>query len=804
MKLSSNWLREWVQPRADAAKIAERLTLAGLEAEVESVGSELPGIVVGLIDEVKPHPQADRLRVCTVDVGEKEMLTIVCGAANARPGMKAPVARVGTKLPDGTEIKQASLRGVDSAGMLCSAKELGLSEKSEGLLEFDSSAPIGKAISDYLDLKDDLLNLELTPNRGDCLSIAGLAREVAAIFAVPLKAPAMPATKIGNARKLAVKIDSRVGCSRYAGRVIAGLNPAARTPDWMRERLRRSDLRCIHPLVDISNYVMLELGQPLHAFDAAKLSGGIHVRLTQPGETLQLLNDQTVKLDAADLLIADEQGPLALAGIMGGLPSSVTALTTDVFLESACFNPERLAASGRRLKIPSDALYRFERGVDPELQRRALERATQLVLDICGGSAGPVTETLGPKSRPVSIRLRRERLDRLLGHEIPGSKVESLLKRLGLGLKRLGKTGWQITVPSHRYDLRIEPDLIEEVARLYGYEHIPAKPYAAQLAPAAQPEQLRPLAGAREKLVARGYQEVVTYSFVEEKVQRQLTPAVTAIPLDNPMAETQSVMRTTLWSGLIPTLRYNQQRQHARVRLFEAGVCFSELNGKILERMYVSGIAAGPALPEQWGTPARVVDFFDVKSDVEALLGAAAAACRFEGGEHPALHPGQTARILRGDRELGWIGVLHPKLLKSLDLPAAPVLFELDWELLRQTGLPNPVTPSEFPSSRRDLALVVPENLGVFDLVQRAREVAGGLLRDLTVFDVYRGPALPKGFKSVALGLIFQENSRTLTDVEVDAAVQAVARHLINEFGASLRGDSSGGVDQGGTGGSTV
>lgn len=800
MKISMSWVREWASPKAADRELAARLTLAGLECEAEPLPVLPAEIVVGRVRKVEPHPQADRLRVCAVDVGEKDLLTIVCGASNVRAGMTAPAALPGARLPDGVEIKEASLRGVESSGMLCSARELGLSDKSEGLLELDPDARPGVPLVEHLRLEDALLNLELTPNRGDCLSVAGLAREIAAVYGLALKRPKMPAAKPAIARRYAIKLDSRSDCPRYAGRAIAGINLEARTPDWMRERLRRSGLRCVHPVVDITNYVMLELGQPMHAFDAARISGGIRVRRAQPGETLRLLNEQNVTLAPADLLIADDSGPLALAGIMGGLPSSVTPTTTDIFFESACFNPELVAATGRRLRMASDALYRFERGVDPGLQREALERATQLLLQICGGSPGPVTEAGTRRPKPVSLRLRRARLEQLLGCSVPDTEVERLLKRLGIGLKRLGKTGWQARIPSHRYDLRIEPDLIEEVARLHGYERIPARPYAAQLAPAPVPER-ESLAQLREQLIARGYHEVITYSFVDAALQQRLTPDVTGIPLDNPMAETLSVMRTTLWSGLIPAWQYNHQRQQKRVRLFEVGVCFGLANGEVVETRRIGGLAAGTAMPEQWGQPVRPVDFFDVKGDVAGLDG---EPFRFEPGRHPALHPGQTARIFRGGRPAGWLGVLHPRLVQVLDLPEAPVLFELDADVLEEAGLPRLAPVSEFPASRRDLALVLKEEVMAGTVLEHARGAGGPLLREARVFDVYRGSGLPSGFKSVALGLIFQDNSRTLTDQEVDAAVQAVAQRLQKELAASIRGETGGGVDQGGIGRSAV
>lgn len=799
MRISLSWLRERANPRATDAELAARLTRAGLECEVEPAPATSKHVLVGLILSVKPHPQADRLRVCEVDAGGKAPATIVCGAANAREGMKAPVALPGAKLADGTQIKVSALRGVESAGMLCSAKELGLAEKSEGLLELDPGAKVGEPVAKHLGLDDAVLALELTPNRGDCLSVAGLAREVAAVFGVPLKASPGRAVPVASKARIDVRIDSKADCPRYAGRVIENLDPKARTPDWMRERLRRSGIRSIYPVVDITNYVMLELGQPLHAFDSSKVAGALRVRRAKAGESLKLLDERTYEFTKGDLLIADDARPLALAGVMGGMPSGVTAQTTSIFFESACFAPELVAATGRRLRLPSDALYRFERGVDPSLQRRALERATELVLQVCGGQAGPISDAGVTKPKAITVKLRHERLNRLLGHDIDGAEVERLLKRLGLGLKRLGKAGWQATIPPHRYDLRLEVDLIEEVARLYGYERIPARPYAAELPPAPVPER-RPLDLARDRLAARGWQEVITYSFVDQKLEGQLAPGAGAIPLDNPIADTLALMRTTLWSGLLPAWRYNQQRQRKRVRLFELGVCFNDVNGRVVETEKLALLAAGTAAAEQWGTPARPVDFFDLKADLEAL----AAGFTCERGEHPALHPGQSARILAGGKPVGWLGRLHPRLVRELDLPEAPVLLELETAALAVARLPQPVVPPEFPASRRDLAVVLREDVPAGVLLAEARAAGGGLLRESGVFDVYRGQGLPNGFKSVALSLIFQDNSRTLTDEEVQAAVEVVTQRLQSQLGATIRGDSGGGVDQGGTGGSAL
>jgi phenylalanyl-tRNA synthetase beta chain len=793
VKISLQWLRERANPKVSDVELAARLTRAGLECEVEPGVSGLPNVVVGEIRSIAPHPQADRLRVCEVDFGGKAPATIVCGAANARAGMKAPVALPGAKLPDGTEIKVSALRGVESAGMLCSAKELALAEKSDGLLELDAGAKVGQPIGKHLGLEDAVLSLELTPNRGDCLSVAGLARETAAVFAIALDEPATKPAPVASKARIGVRIDNKKDCPRYAGRVIEQIDPAARTPDWMRERLRRSGIRSIHPVVDITNYVMLELGQPMHAFDCSKLAGDIRVRRAQAGESLELLDEREYAFTPDDLLIADAERPLALAGVMGGMPSGVSGETTAIFFESACFAPERVAATGRRLKLPSDALYRFERGVDPSLQRRALERATALLLGICGGRAGPVTEAGIVRPAPVSVKLRHARLNQLLGYAIPAAEVERLLKRLGIGVKKLGKAGWVGAIPPHRYDLRLEVDLIEEVARLYGYERIPARPYAAELPPAPVPER-RPLDLAGDRLASRGWQEVVTYSFVDARLEGLLAPGANAIPLDNPIADTLALMRTTLWSGLLPAWRYNQQRQRKRVRLFEIGVCFTR-DPAIVETEKLALLAAGTAAPEQWGVSSRPVDVFDLKADLEALAG----NLSFERGEHPALHPGRTARITAGGRAVGWLGTLHPRLVRELDLPEAPVLAELETLALAEARLPRPTAPSEFPASRRDLAPVLKDEIPVAEVLAEVRKAGGAFLKDTGVFDVYRGKGLPNGFKSVSLSLIFQDNSRTLTDQEVESAVEAVTQRLQAQLGATIRGDSGGGVDEGGT-----
>jgi len=789
MQLSLNWLREWVIPAATATELAHKLNMAGLEAEASPLAKHaLDGVVVGRILTAEKHPQADRLRVCTVDIGTGKPQQIVCGAPNARAGLCAPVATVGSTLPGDVQIKAAQLRGVDSAGMLCSAKELMLSDKSDGLLELDDAATPGMPISSYLKLDDTLLTLELTPNRGDALSIQGLAREVGALYGLQPCKPVIEAVQVSSERTLAVTLESTQDCTRYLGRVIEGIDPLARTPDWLRERLRRSGIRSIHPVVDITNLVMLELGQPMHAFDLDKLAGPVQVRRARAGETLKLLTEETVTL-SQELLITSGGQPVAMAGVMGGADSGVTAATTNLFFESAAFSTAAVAGTARRHKLSSDAAYRYERGVDPALQAEALERATALTLAICGGRVGPVTATGGDVPGTL-IRLRHQKLLDLLGVEIPAAAVESRLQALGVTLTVVSAGTWDCTPPSWRFDLAIEQDLVEEVARLFGYENIPARPYLAALVPPVQSEARRPAARIRDALVARGWQEAVTYSFVDPRLQARLTPGFIGIPLDNPIAETMAVMRTTLWTGLIGAWLHNHQRQMRRVRFFELAGIFAETEGRIVETPCLAGLAFGNALAEQWSAKARPVDFYDLKADVEALcaaFGGDATHFRFEQGHHPALHPGRTASLIRNGRSIGVLGELHPELVHSLDLPGAPLLFELDWSALSAATVPVAESVPEFPASRRDIALVVDEAIPAQALIDAAKAVASANLAQAFVFDLYRGQGLREGSKSVALGLIFQDYSRTLTVEEIDSQVAAIVAALAQKLGASLR-----------------
>ncbi len=791
MKISKQWLQEQVAYDGDAQRLADLLTMAGLEVDaVEPAAPEFTNVVVAEIVGCEQHPDADRLKVCRVSVGDEEV-QIVCGAPNARQGLKAPLARVGGVLPGGLKIKKAKLRGVESMGMLCSARELGLSEDAAGLMELPADAPVGESLRDYLQLDDQVIEVDLTPNRGDCPGMLGVAREAGVLTRstfTPVETAAVAPT---HDDQRGVRLEAADGCPRYLGRVIKNVDPKAPTPVWMQERLRRAGIRSLGILVDVTNYVMLELGQPMHAFDLAKLSGDIVVRLAKQGEQLELLNGQTVELEANTLLITDSNGPLAMAGVMGGEPSSVGDETRDIFLESAFFAPIAIAGRARQYGLHTDSSHRFERGVDPTLQRLAMERATALVLELAGGEPGPITEAVAEDQLPArpDVALRAARIERLLGVAVPDDEIVDILQRLGMDVREI-EGGWQVGVPSYRFDVALEEDLIEEVARVWGYDRVPTRRAGARLAMAPVSEHTLSVRALREALVTRGYQEAITYSFVDPELQQVLDPETQALPLANPLSAELAVMRTSLWPGLISAVRHNLNRQHPRVRLFEVGMRFRGELETLEQDKVIGGIATGARLPEQWGAASNEgVDFFDVKGDVEALLALTgdAASFRFVAETHPALHPGQSARIYRGDKAVGWLGAVHPALEQKLELNGRTFVFELTLADVLEARVPAFAPLSKFPSIRRDIAVVVDENVPAASVLATARDAAGELLRDALVFDVYRGKGIESGRKSLAIGLILQEPSRTLTDEDVDAVMSRVVDRLRGELGANLR-----------------
>jgi phenylalanyl-tRNA synthetase beta chain len=789
MKVSERWLREWVDPPVDTATIVRQLTMAGLEVDgTVPAAPPFSSVVVGRVESVERHPDADKLTVCAVDIGAADKLSIVCGAPNVRPGMKAPVALVGGELPGGMKIKRAKLRGVESVGMLCSIRELGLGDSHEGLWDLPAEAPVGTDLRAWLGLDDTVIDVDLTPNRGDCFSVIGIAREVALINRLLLGGPRLEPVEPAIRDVFPVDVRAPEACPRFVGRVIRGIRPDAETPLWMREKLRRAGLRPIHPVVDVTNIVMLELGQPMHGFDLATLRDGIIVRLAADGEKIVLLDGREVALELDTLVIADHGGPRAVAGIMGGEDSGVSAATRDVFFEVAFFAPLAIAGRARRLGLHTDASQRFERGVDPAQQRRAIERATALLLEIAGGEAGPVIERAAEPHlpKPRAVPLRRARLAALLGLTIADAEIEQILAGLGMTLTRTD-AGWEAVPPSHRFDIAIEVDLIEEVARIHGYDSLPEARGTGATVLGQATEQRVPGARIADVLAARGYQEVVTYSFVDPELQGALFPGIPSLPLANPISSELSHMRVSLWPGLVHALKRNLSRRQGRVRIFEQGLRFILQDNELKQLNTVGGLISGARFPEQWGVGASHLDFHDAKGDLESLLGLTSAGFRFVPAEHPALHPGQSARIVREGREAGWIGALHPRLVRELDFDKAPLLWELDEDLSFAAELPAFTGISRFPAIRRDIAVVVGEGISAEALLETIRAAGGALLTECKVFDVYSGERIDSGRKSMAFGLILQESSRTLTDDEADRVVAAVVARLESEFGARMR-----------------
>jgi len=791
MKFSEQWLRGWVSPQVSRDELVARLSMAGLEVDsVTPAAGDFSGVVVGEVLSTEQHPDADKLRVCQVSNGS-ETFQVVCGAPNVRPGLKVPFAMIGAQLPGDFKIKKAKLRGVESNGMLCSQAELQIGEGNDGLMELPVDAPVGEDVRTYLSLDDASIEVDLTPNRGDCLSLAGMAREVGALYAAKVQRPEVPAIPAAHDEVRPVEVLAPAACPRYLGRVVRNVDLSKPTPLWMVERLRRADVRSIDAAVDITNYVMLELGQPLHAFDLAEINGGIRVRMAEEGEKLVLLDGQEVTLRSDTLVIADHTRALAIAGVMGGEHSGVTANTRDVFLESAFFDQIAVAGKARSYGLHTDASHRYERGVDWQLAREAMERATGLLLEITGGDAGPIIETLSEQHLPsvAPVTLRAERITQMLGMEIDGLEVERLLPALGLTVTADGAGQWRVEVPSHRFDISLEVDLIEELARLYGYNRLPVRYPQARLAPQAKAEAEGDLPALRRLLVARGYQEAITYSFIDPKLFELFNPGVEPLLLANPISADMAAMRSSLWPGLVKALQHNLNRQQDRVRMFESGLRFvGQLEG-LKQQPMLAGVVCGSRLPEGWAQGRDGVDFFDVKADVEAVLGFAGAldAFTFVPGKHPALHPGQTARIERDGREVGFLGAIHPELAKNLGLDRPVYVFELVLSEVAQGRLPKFHELSRFPEVRRDLALLADRDVAASAVLDVIRENAGEWLTDLRLFDVYQGKGIDPHRKSLAVGLTWQHPSRTLNDDEVNSTTQNILTSLEQRLNATLR-----------------
>ncbi len=789
MKFSEQWLRSWTNPALDREQLAEKLSLSGLEVDdVQPAAADFSGVVVAEIIRCQPHPDADKLQVCEVEAGS-ERVQIVCGAPNARAGLKAPLAMVGACLPGDFRIKKAKLRGVESFGMLCSARELGLSEDHAGLMELPADAPVGEDLRAWLQLDDAIFDVDLTPNRADCLSIAGMAREVAALTGSTLNEPEMKPVAAESDATFPVELASPEDCPIYLGRVIEGLDLSARTPLWMQEKLRRSGIRSIAPAVDVTNFVMLELGQPLHAFDLDQLAGGIVVRRAKAAEKLVLLDGKEVTLDESYLLIADQEKPLALAGIMGGEHSGVSEQTTRVFLECAWFKPARIMGKARDLGLHTESSHRYERGVDHALQRKALERATELLLQIAGGRPGPVVETVAETQVPQQpcVKLRKARLARILGTDIDDAEVNGIFQRLGFN-PRQDEQGWTVQAPSWRVDIAIEEDLVEEVARVHGYNRLPTRAPGGRLRMDAVSESRVPDRAIRQLLVDLGYQECINYSFIAAAEVAAMGQADAGIALANPLSEDMAVMRTSLLPGLMATLDANRKRQQERIRLFETGACFLR-DGQPEQPLRLGMLITGPAMPESWAHEARMADFYDLKGDVQTLLSITREPMDIVPPAEPRawLHPGKSADIVCQGRCVGWLGALHPSYQQRWKLRGEVLAMEMDLTALRQTRPPRYRPVSPYPQVRRDLALLVPEGMRWADIESFVWEKAGETLRAVQIFDLYTGENIEKGCTSIAIGLILQEDSRTLLDEDADRIVQQLVEGLQEKFHIQLR-----------------
>ncbi|ENI4126819.1 phenylalanine--tRNA ligase subunit beta [Vibrio fluvialis] len=794
MKFSESWLREWVNPAVTTGELTHQITMAGLEVDdVLPVAGTFTGVKVGHVVECGQHPDADKLRVTKVDVGEEELLDIVCGATNCRQGLKVAVATVGAVLPGDFKIKKAKLRGQPSHGMLCSFSELGIDVESNGIMELAEDAVIGTDFREFLALDDVTIDVDLTSNRADCFSLRGMAREVGVLNRADVTEPSVAPVAPAIDATLSIEVKAPAACPRYLGRIVKNVNVQAQTPLWMQEKLRRCGIRSIDPVVDITNYVMLEQGQPMHAFDLAKIDGGIVVRLAEQGEKLTLLDGSEAELNADTLIIADHNKALAIAGIFGGEHSGVSTETKDVLLECAFFAPDHIRGRARSYGLHTDSSMRFERGVDYALQHAAMERATQLLIDICGGEVAPVVaaESDADLPKPNTVVLRRTKLDNLLGHHIADADVVEILQRLGMTVETTAE-GWTATAPTWRFDIAIEQDLVEEVGRIYGYDNIPNQAPAAALNMNLHKEANLPLKRVRDMLVDRGYHEAITYSFVEPEQQKLIVPDVEPLILPNPISADMSAMRLSLIQGLLNTVVHNQKRQQPRVRLFEQGLRFipdqAAENGMRQEPI-LAGVISGTRGEEHWNLETATVDFFDLKGDVEAILELTAngKAYSFAAAKHPALHPGQSAAIVLDGKEIGVIGTVHPELERKFGLNGRTIVFEIEWSAINTKVIPEAVALSKFPSNRRDIAVVVDDAVASGDIVNACLDQGGEFLKDAKLFDVYVGKGVEDGKKSLAIALTLQSAERTLEDADIAGAVEAIVAHVSAKFGATLR-----------------
>jgi phenylalanyl-tRNA synthetase beta chain len=791
MKISENWLRTWVNPPVSTDELVASLTMAGLEVDgVDVIGAELAGVVVGIIESAEKHPEAEKLQVCSVNVGAEENLQIICGAPNARQGLKVAVATIGCVLPGDFKIKKAKLRGVPSFGMLCSAKELELSDEHDGIMELNTDAKIGMELVDLLKIKDSAIEIDLTPNRGDCLSVKGVATEVGVLTQTPVTPVKIETVESSIDAAVNVNLHAEEANPRFAARVIKDINIQAATPEWMRARLQASDIRCIDPIVDITNYVMLELGHPMHAFDLDAIEGDIHVRFANKDETITLLDEQEITLNTDTLVVADDKKALSIAGIMGGLNSAVKQTTTNILLEVAHWDPIKIAGKARQYGLHTDASHRFERGVDYDLCVQTIERATQLIIEIAGGQAGPIVDQVSSQHFPSksSIHLRRKQIKRLLGIELADEQVKDILTRLDMKLTDT-EQGWQVNVPSKRFDISIEADLIEELVRIYGYNNVPTNKPIAEMAMIRKPEKRFDKLTISRALANRGYQEAITYTFIDKESQQLIDPSLEPLALLNPISSELGVMRTSLWPGLLKAVAHNMKRQVDQVRFFETGLKFVPTEDGLEQVEVMAGVISGRRLTENWEAVNDNVDFFDLKGDIEALSKMTAAETQFSfvAALRDGLHPGQTANILRNGKVCGVIGKLHPQTQKAFDLDESAYLFEIELKTLKNRKLPKFSSLSKFPIIRRDLAILVKESVTSTQIIDLIGQTAKNWLNNIVIFDVYRGKGIEPGHKSVAIGFTLQRNDRTFKDSEISKTMERIISALTEKLGAVLR-----------------
>ncbi len=794
MKFSEIWLREWVNPPIGSAALSHQITMAGLEVDVvEPVSGNFQGVIVGEVVECIRHPKSNRLRLTKVNVGDEHLLDIVCGASNCRVYLKVVVAIIGAMLPGDLKIKKTKFSGKISEGILCTFRDLGITHEYDGIIELPKDAPIGADIRDYLKLNDSTIEISIPPNRADCMSIMGIARDISAFNKITLNKPHINTVSATIDTVLPVQVTAPQGCPRYLCRVVKGINIKATSPLWMREKLRRCGICSINVVLDVINYVLMELGQPIHAFDFTRLEGGIVVRMAKDGEALTLVDGQDIQLSSDTLVIADYSKVLSVAGIVGGEYSQINPETEDILLESAFFAPLWIRGVSRRKGMKTYASQRYERGVDPAFQYQAIERATHLLVDLCNGRAGPVIDVTHENElpRPITIQLRRKKLDRLLGHVVPKKQVNDILNRLHYQVTEQDET-WLVLVPTWRFDIEIEEDLIEEIVRIYGYNNIPEVPICADLIMTKRPEANLNVESIKTLLINHGFQEVITYSFVDPKVQSLLHPGEEGLVLLNPISRDMSVMRLSLWTGLLSVVVYNQNRQKNHLRLFETGLCFIPDNTAYLgirQDTLLSGAIVGYNHDEHWDLKCKPVDFYDLKGEVESILELTGQLpnIKFRKGTNAALHPGQNAEIYLHGEQIGLIGLLHPELECKLDLNIRTLLFELQWKKISRRLVPCVKEISRFPANRRDISVVVEESVSVEDVLEECKKIGENHIVGVNLFDVYRGNGIAKGHKSLAISLVLQDVARTLETGEIATTITRCVEALRKRFQAYLR-----------------